>query len=258
MKLDTETLEAISRAETSGNRLVLVGQLEPKAYKKVAAALIAAGGKWSRKEQATIFDGDAAEAIEPLLLTGEVHRVKQDFGQFDIAPLFWAFAAAHKDAAAVMPIALDFFTLKLDTSSTLSIHFEEPGAGILIKSSSWGFQNVAAYLADAMQRMNGREVTVSVSADAFSIEADPDEDVANVLYFGSGNDARVPEGRERDLCKVGQGKNCCIFFGVGGNGFTCMKFGSGGRYMLERLEQGRTNAGRIGDCRLAGREKDHG
>ncbi|WP_210213566.1 methyltransferase [Mesorhizobium sp. M2A.F.Ca.ET.039.01.1.1] len=48
--------------------------------------LTAAGGKWNKKAGAHLFEGDAAEAIEPILLTGTYQRTKQDFGQFDTPP----------------------------------------------------------------------------------------------------------------------------------------------------------------------------
>ena len=43
--------------------------------------LEAAGGKWNRKAKAHLFDGDAADAIEQIILTGEI-TIPQDFGYF--------------------------------------------------------------------------------------------------------------------------------------------------------------------------------
>ncbi|MBS7703293.1 methyltransferase [Chelatococcus asaccharovorans] len=79
-------MTALSAAETQGNCLRLVGQLERKLYLSVNKVLEAAGGKWSAKAKAHVFDGDAADVIEPILLTGTYQRTKQDFGQFDSPP----------------------------------------------------------------------------------------------------------------------------------------------------------------------------
>jgi predicted RNA methylase len=83
MKIKSEILAVISAAELAGSNLILTGQLDRKTYTEVAKVIEAAGGKWNKKAKAHVFDGDAAQSIEPLLLTGEYHRTKQDFGQFD-------------------------------------------------------------------------------------------------------------------------------------------------------------------------------
>lgn len=82
MKVATDVLEVLDRAETNGPRLVLTGQLDRKLYTATAKAIEAAGGKWNRKERAHVFADDAAEAIEQILLTGEVVSAKQQFGYF--------------------------------------------------------------------------------------------------------------------------------------------------------------------------------
>lgn len=82
MKISTDILAAISVATTSGPQLTLTGQLDRKLYQGVAKAIEAAGGKWNRKAGAHVFDGDAAEAIESLLLTGEITHARDDFDFF--------------------------------------------------------------------------------------------------------------------------------------------------------------------------------
>ncbi|GAP46933.1 methyltransferase [Streptomyces azureus] len=82
MKVPTIVLEVLDRAEFDGPRLVLTGTLDRKLYLDTAKVLEAAGGKWNRKERAHLFDGDAAEAIEPVILTGEIVSNKQQFGYF--------------------------------------------------------------------------------------------------------------------------------------------------------------------------------
>lgn len=82
MKVASDVLQVLDSAEVDGPRLILTGTLDRKLYLDTAKVLEAAGGKWNRKERAHLFDGDAADAIEPVILTGEVVSAKQLFGYF--------------------------------------------------------------------------------------------------------------------------------------------------------------------------------
>lgn len=84
MKVEQNILEILERSALVGAMLRLPpSRLDPPTYRAVNKIIEAAGGKWSRKECAHIFDADAIDTIEPILLTGEYTRTKQDFGQFD-------------------------------------------------------------------------------------------------------------------------------------------------------------------------------
>lgn len=76
-------MEVLDRAIINGSALQLTGQLDRKLYVETNKVIEAAGGKWDKKAKAHVFDGEALDAIEPILLTGEYARTKQDFGQFD-------------------------------------------------------------------------------------------------------------------------------------------------------------------------------
>jgi predicted RNA methylase len=82
MKVSPDVLQVLDQAHTDGPRLVLTGTLDRKLYLDTAKVLEAAGGKWNRKAKAHLFDGDAADAIETVILTGEVTSTKQQFGYF--------------------------------------------------------------------------------------------------------------------------------------------------------------------------------
>ncbi|WP_030670530.1 methyltransferase [Streptomyces rimosus] len=82
MKVPANVLEVLDRAETDGSRLILTGALSRKLYLDTAKTIEAAGGKWNRRERAHLFGGDAADAIEPIILTGEVTSTRQQFGYF--------------------------------------------------------------------------------------------------------------------------------------------------------------------------------
>lgn len=82
MRVAPDVLAVLDAATTEGPALRLNGQLDRKLYVAVAKALEEAGGKWNRKAGAHLFDGDAAEAIEPILLTGEIVSTKREFDAF--------------------------------------------------------------------------------------------------------------------------------------------------------------------------------
>lgn len=83
MQVKPEILAILDRAVLDGRTLTLAGQINRKTYQEVAKIIETAGGKWNRKAQAHVFEHDAIDTIEPILLTGEYTRTKQDFGQFD-------------------------------------------------------------------------------------------------------------------------------------------------------------------------------
>lgn len=91
MKIKSEILAVLDDCTFEGSNLLLAGQLDRPTYQAVAKIIEAAGGKWNRKAKAHVFEGDARDAIEPVLLTGEVTNRKQEFGQFytpaDVAQL---------------------------------------------------------------------------------------------------------------------------------------------------------------------------
>ncbi|MFD7015200.1 methyltransferase [Streptomyces sp. NPDC059928] len=81
MKISDAVLDVLSRAHTDGSHLTLFEQLDRSEYLAVDKVLKAAGGTWNRSAGAHLFPTSAADAVEALLLTGEVCR-PQDFGYF--------------------------------------------------------------------------------------------------------------------------------------------------------------------------------
>lgn len=86
MRVDKEVLNVLSAAECHGKNLVLTGQLDRSLYTRTNKVLEAAGGKWSRKCKAHVFDTDASERIEQIILTGDVVVPKDDFEFFPTPP----------------------------------------------------------------------------------------------------------------------------------------------------------------------------
>lgn len=82
MRVNDDVLAVLSAANTTGNELRLVGQLDRKMYVRVNDVLEAAGGKWNKKAKAHIFESDAAERIDEIILSGEVEIPKDEFNYF--------------------------------------------------------------------------------------------------------------------------------------------------------------------------------
>lgn len=86
MRIDNDVLAVLSVAETSGNALTLIGQLDRKMYERTNKVLEAAGGKWNRKAKAHIFDVEAASRLDQIILSGEVEVPKDEFNYFPTPP----------------------------------------------------------------------------------------------------------------------------------------------------------------------------
>lgn len=90
MRVEQNILEILERSALDGAMLRLPAtQLDRPTYQAVNKVIEAAGGRWDRKARAHLFDGDAIDTIDQILLTGEYTNptsVKQDFGQFDSPP----------------------------------------------------------------------------------------------------------------------------------------------------------------------------
>lgn len=79
--IGADVLDILSRATAEGGAVKISGRLSRAAYVAVNEVLMAAGGKWNRKAQAHLFDGDAAPILASLLGDGSIVR-PQDEGWF--------------------------------------------------------------------------------------------------------------------------------------------------------------------------------
>jgi len=86
MRVENDVLAVLSRAETNGFELKLTGQLDRKLYERTNKVLEAAGGKWNRKAKAHIFDDEAANRVDQIILSGEVEVPKDEFNFFPSPP----------------------------------------------------------------------------------------------------------------------------------------------------------------------------
>lgn len=82
IKLDDLTKSVLIRSIIEGNRLTLPEQLDRSEYQKVAKAIEAAGGKWSRKEKCHLFPQGVRDCMDITEETVEVVNQKQTFQAF--------------------------------------------------------------------------------------------------------------------------------------------------------------------------------
>jgi predicted RNA methylase len=82
VNIDSAVLDVLSNATMDGNSLKLTGQLDRPLYVATNKVLESAGGKWNRKAQSHLFDGNAAEIMDQIILTGKVLNKKQELGYF--------------------------------------------------------------------------------------------------------------------------------------------------------------------------------
>jgi predicted RNA methylase len=88
LKIKDDVMRVLAGAEVNDRNLYLgpPGSLDRKLYTDTNKVLEAIGGKWSRTAGAHVFSEPVADVLDPILLTGEYSRTKQDFGQFDTPP----------------------------------------------------------------------------------------------------------------------------------------------------------------------------
>lgn len=109
MPVSDAVLRILDRSRCDGSILALPEQLDRPAYQAVDKVLQAAGGRWDRRAGGHRFEGQALDAIEPILLTGTVVRTKQEFGQFytprEVADRVIALADIRSGHAVLEPSA---------------------------------------------------------------------------------------------------------------------------------------------------------
>lgn len=100
MKVSADVIAVLDRCQFDGNGLSLPGQLDRKQYLAVNKVIEEAGGKWERRVGAHLFDGDAAEIIDQVILAGEVTAAHKVLGYFSTPP---AVVARLVELAEIVP-----------------------------------------------------------------------------------------------------------------------------------------------------------
>jgi predicted RNA methylase len=145
MKVDERVLRVIDRATCRGDLLVLPEQLEREDYLAVDKVLKAAGGKWNRARAGHVFDGGAAEAIDPIILTGTVTDARREFGAFFTPPDLARRAAklaGLRDGYRVLEPSAGHGALVLAARAEANVKVDAvelyPGSSVVLKSVDLG------------------------------------------------------------------------------------------------------------------------
>lgn len=77
MKIDLATRGELAQLKFNHNTATIQRQLDRKEYKLVNDVLVACGGKWNKKLKAHVFDGDAADAMDAAITTGQVVKASE-------------------------------------------------------------------------------------------------------------------------------------------------------------------------------------
>lgn len=184
-------------------------------------------------------------------------KLTSDTGVLDLRETCWKVFTALNGCPATMENTMNSIEIHEDLESKRKMEFEMKGDGILIALTEGhiGFTNVSAYLTDMLERLNSMEVIITVGEKSIKFEHDTDQSV-HELNYTDGNSCKLTDDEIHNICKIGQGKDCCIFMSAGSKGFMCEKFGFFGRTLLDRYSKGDMNAGRVGNCKIVGRKEE--
>lgn len=105
MKLTDDILTVLrERADIDGTHLVLTGpRMNPTLYQRVNEVLEAVGGRWTTSVQAHVFPVDAAEAITPVLESGQVVTLREKRQSAQYFPTPAAVVQRVIELAAIKP-----------------------------------------------------------------------------------------------------------------------------------------------------------
>lgn len=82
MKISTEVIEVLAKAEVEGNMLKINEQLSRDLYLKVNKVLKAIGGKWQSAKKCHVFENDVENILQDIILTGEYTDAQTEFQFF--------------------------------------------------------------------------------------------------------------------------------------------------------------------------------
>lgn len=112
MRIADDVLAVLSAVRCDGRKAVLTGALDRKLYVRTNDVLEAAGGKWNRGAKAHVFEGEAAEALDAVIVAGEIvtkKTLQQQFGYFPtpaaLVARLLAMAEVHATADVLEPSA---------------------------------------------------------------------------------------------------------------------------------------------------------
>lgn len=104
MNISPDVMLALRNATTDGAHLVLTGpRMDPKLYQRVNEVLEAVGGRWTTGMQAHVFPVDAAQALAPVLESGQVVTLREKRQSSQYFPTPGAIVQRIVDLAGIEP-----------------------------------------------------------------------------------------------------------------------------------------------------------
>jgi hypothetical protein len=192
--------------------------------------------------------------LEFISLWHPIKLIEVDGKELDLRNTCWRVFIALNGCPASMTGGMNEIDIHEDLESKRVLEFKMEDDGILIAliEGKIGFTNLGAYLPDMLQRLNGMEVIVTVKEKSIRFEHDTTEQVFELNYTHN-NSCKLTEENIHKICRIGQGKDCCIFLSASAQGFMCEKFNYMAVQFLDRYSRNDMNAGRIGNCKIVGR-----
>jgi predicted RNA methylase len=226
MKVSQDVMAVLEAASTDGSSLRLNGQLDRKMYEAVNKALELAGGKWNRSAKAHMFPQDAAEAIEGILLTGEIVDTEREFDAFytpsDVVDQLIVLADLHTGMTALEPSAGEgAIALRLARAGAIVTTYEvrvvspwwddcptvepfiadfltqlpDPTFDRVVMNPPFSRQQDMIHVAHALKFLKPGGVLVSVMSPAFEFRTTSVAKAFRALYDSrDGETIRLPEG----------------------------------------------------------------
>lgn len=174
----------------------------------------------------------------------------------DLHHIFEQFFGVHRGQAAEVTINTNSISISITDES--SFHLQ-------VNGNKWHlihpFRLSSVDLLDCLQtvlfNLNGRNVFINITATNISIVDDLVQEVPELQREEAKDDKDVSIEYDTAIntCKIGRGKETCVFTVMGRNGFECSKFNpESAKQLLHKLANNEMNAGRIGECRLSNTE----
>lgn len=141
-----------------------------------------------------------------------------------------------------------------NTSEPTLIAKDKAGKNVRADFHDGSFGIITTYLASIMERLNGRAIVVLTSPDYFILkpENEDEEDVEQISLYENNSFGVIDNGKEKTVCGSDT-MDQCIFFSHKSGVPVCTKLAPEGLARLKKLAEGKSDATRIGDCKLLGR-----
>ncbi len=184
----------------------------------------------------------------------------EDEKEINIHPILASFFEKLANQPVVFEDELEGFRLVRDENSPKKLEYKVEGDGVTLalvnKDGSFGVSNLTVSIPDTLQRINGRNVIITLTETEMLVQADSSQEIYKLPYT-HGSMASIPKGIEQSQCQIGTTYACAFCVGTE-DGFECAKGNSSlATTILDRvIHKDMMRAMRIGNCLVSGRVTD--